>query len=419
MRQSELFTKTRKEAPADETALNAKLLIRAGFVHKEMGGVYSYLPLGWRTLNQILSIIRQEMKAVGGQELQMTTLQDPAPWQLSGRWSDEVVDNWFKSTLANGNPVGLANTHEEVLAQLMTHHIDSYKDLPVSVFQFQNKFRNELRSKSGIMRGREFLMKDLYSFSPDEGTFREYYEQVAEAYYRIYRRCGIGEQTFRTFASGGSFSKYSDEFQTLTEAGEDSIYLDRDKGLAINQEVYGPEAIQDTGVDEKKLVQAKAVEVGNIFPLGTQYAEALGLTFKDRDGQPRYPVMGSYGIGLGRLMGTIVEIFGREDSMVWPREVAPFSLHLIRLGEDEGTRQRSEELYQRLTEAGATVLYDDREITAGAKFADSDLIGVPHRVIISQRSLEEGGAEVTDRRTDQTRILDLDQLTGEKFLASL
>jgi len=312
MYQSKLFTKTRKEAPSEEVAKNASLLIRAGYIHKQMSGVYEFLPLGLRVINKISNIVREEMNKIGGLELKMTVLQDSEHWQKSGRWDDSVVDNWFKSKLSSGAEVGLANTHEEALSSLLKQYIDSYKDLPIYPYQIQVKFRNELRAKSGILRGREFLMKDMYSFSRNQEEHDAFYETAKEAYKRVFTRAGIGDRTFLTFASGGSFSKFSHEFQTLTDSGEDTIYLDKKKKLAINKEVYNDEGLQESGLNKDDLEEVRAIEVGNIFPLGTKYAEAVGLKFKDEKGQSHTPIMGSYGIGVSRLMGAVVEVLATD-----------------------------------------------------------------------------------------------------------
>jgi prolyl-tRNA synthetase len=397
MRQSKLFTRTRKESPSDEVAKNAQLLIRAGFIHKEMAGVYSLLPLGLRVVNNIEKIIREEMNAVGGQEVFMTTLQDSELWKKSGRWDDEVVDIWFKTKLKQGTELGIANTHEEALANILREHVASHRDLPLYIYQIQTKFRNELRAKSGIMRAREFLMKDLYSFSADEKSFKEFYEQCAESYMKIFTRVGIGDVTYRTFASGGSFSKFSDEFQTVTNAGEDTIYIDDNTRRAVNKEVYTDEVLQDLGLQKDSMREARAIEVGNIFPLGTRYAEAVGLSYADESGAKQFPYMGSYGIGLGRLMGAIVEVLSDEKGMVWPKEVAPFAIHLLSLGDHKEVVQEAENTYQTLTERGVEVLFDDRDVRAGEKFADADLIGIPTRVVVSEKTIAEGGVEVSDR----------------------
>ena len=412
MRQSQLFTKTRREAPSDEVSKNAQLLIRAGFVHKEMAGVYAYLPLGLRVLNKVIGVIRDEMNKVGGQELLLTALQDPAMWQKSGRWSDEINDVWFKTMLKSGSELGLANTHEEPLTALMRNHVSSYKDLPKYVYQFQTKFRNELRAKSGIMRSREFIMKDLYSFSRTEEEFRTFYEAAAQAYMNIFARVGLGSKTYRTFASGGSFSKFSDEFQTVCDAGEDTIYIHEGRRLGVNKEVCDDATLSELGLRREDLREEKAIEVGNIFPLGTKYSAALGLNYKNEAGAEVPVVMGSYGIGPGRLMGTVVEVLCDEKGMVWPQEIAPFAVHVVQLGSDEDVKKEAEELYRALTEAGVEALYDDRDARAGEKFADSDLIGIPLRVVVSQKTLTEGKFECAERASGSTHHRSLSELLG-------
>lgn len=398
MRQSTLFTKTRKHAPADEVAKNAQLLIRAGFIHKEMAGVYSLLPLGLRTLGRINAVIREEMDAIGGQELLMSALQSKELWEQTDRWSDSVVDNWFKTRLKGGAEAGLGFTHEEPLTNIMRSHIGSYADLPKLAYQIQWKFRNEERAKSGILRGREFLMKDLYSFSASQEEHDRVYESVAGAYTRIFGRVGIGGRTYRTFASGGVFSKYSHEFQCLAEVGEDTVYLSEEKGIAINKEVLQPEVLQDLGVKEGELAEKKAIEVGNIFSLGTRFSDALKLRFKDRDGAEKPVVMGSYGIGPTRLMGVIAEILSDDKGMIWPRGIAPFEAHLVSItGGNAEVAAEADRLYDMLREGGIETLYDDRDARAGEKFADADLIGIPVRVVVSEKTIAAGGAEISRR----------------------
>lgn len=410
MRMSQLFTKTRKSAPADEVSKNAQLLIRAGFIHKEMAGAYVFLPMGLRVFNKIVHIIREEMNAVGGQEIAMTALQRPEVWQASGRWDDAVVDVWFKTKLANGHELGLANTHEEALTDLVTQFISSYRDLPIYPYQFQTKFRNELRAKSGIMRGREFVMKDLYSFSVSREQHDAFYEQITESYLRIFERLGIGDITFKTFASGGSFSKFSHEFQTICEAGEDIAYLDRDQQLAINEEVYTDDVLAELGVEKDKLERVKVAEVGNIFTLGTKYSEALNLNFTNEQGAQEPVFMGSYGIGPGRTMGVIVETFADEKGLVWPEEIAPYSHHIVRIGDSSDVVAAADSLYDKLTAAGKEPLYDDRNERVGTMLADADLIGVPQRIVISEKSLQAGGAEVKLRTQPEATIESLESL---------
>lgn len=401
MKQSKLFTKTSKTFPKDEVSKNAQLLIKAGFINKEMAGVYSFLPLGLRVLNKISDIVRDEMNKVGGQEVYMTVLQSPEAWQKSGRWSDEVVDNWFKTHLKNGSEVGLGFTHEEALTALLKRFVSSYKDLPFYPYQIQEKFRNETRAKSGIMRGREFFMKDLYSFSRSKEEHNEFYEKIKQSYLNVFTRVGLGDRTYITFASGGTFSKYSHEFQTVTEAGEDIIYIDKEKNIAINQEVYIDEVIKDLGLDKEKMIKAKAVEVGNIFSLGYKFSEALNLTYKDESGKEELVYMGSYGIGPSRLMGAVAEILSDEKGMVWPESIAPFRVHLISLNKDE----EAEKIYDELVGAGIEVLFDDRDVRAGEKFADSDLIGIPYRVVVSEKSLSQGGLEIKKRNQAESEII--------------
>lgn len=411
MRQSQLFTKTRKEAPSDEVSKNAQLLIRAGFVHKEMAGVYDLLPLGLKVFNNVVRIIREEMNKIGGTEMHLSALQDKNTWEKTGRWSDEAVDVWFKSALKSGAEVGFGWTHEEPLTALMREQISSYKDLPAYPYQFQTKFRNETRAKSGLMRTREFVMKDLYSFSKDEAEHQRFYAACSDAYERVFARAGLGERTYKTFASGGSFSKYSHEFQTLSDAGEDVVYVSKDKKLAINKEVYTDEVLADLGLSKAELTEEKAIEVGNIFSLGTRFSEPFGLTYKNEKGEERPVIMGCYGIGPARVMATVAEALCDDKGLVWPEEVAPFAVHLVGLGlENEEVRKEAEEVYRALMEAGVEVLFDDRDARAGEKFADSDLIGIPLRVIVSQKSLAEGAFECVERATGTTHHKSLPDL---------
>ena len=554
MKQSKLFTKTQKFAPKDEVSKNAQLLIRAGFVHKEMAGVYSFLPLGLRVVEKIKNVIREELDKVDAQEIKMTALQKESVWQGTNRWDDEVVDDWFKTKLKNGRELGLAFTHEEPISFIMKNYISSYKDLPIYAYQFQTKFRNELRAKSGIMRGREFLMKDLYDFSKNKEDHLRFYEKMKEVYMNIFKRVGIGEQTYLTLSPGGSFSKYSYEFQTLSEAGEDIVYIDKVTGECVNKDIaqgiadeknltekekelqkieadreinidascqlYGcepwqvlktvvyktekgdligvvirgdleinelllsdlipgkfrlaedgdlekaglvkgfispvgnPEGISrwigdesiktvknyNTGANEFKkdyinvnlerdfkidkwgnfavptedfkslagneMEIKKSIEVGDIYTLEYKFSEPAGLTYKNEEGREELVFMGSYGIGIGRLMGTIVEVLADEKGIVWPESVAPFQVHLINIGEEE----KAEEIYRQLVAEGVEVLWDDRDVRPGEKFADSDLIGIPWRVVVSSRSLESGGVELKKRTEEEGKIVKMEEL---------
>lgn len=411
MRQSQLFTKTEKENPADEVSLNAELLIKAGFISKEMAGVYSYLPLGLRVLKKIENIIREEMNLIGGVEMKTSILQSKEVWEKSNRWDDSVVDNWFKTKLKNGGEIGLSFTNEEAYSNILKRYISSYKDLPIYPYDFKNIFRNEIRSKSGILRGREFYWKALYSFSKDEKEHNDFYEKIKIAYQNIFKKTGIGHLTYLTFASGGSFSKFSHEFQTLTGAGEDLIYIDEDKGIAINKEVYNDEVIENLGLSKNSLVEKRAVEVGNIFSLGTKFSEPFELKYKNENGEDKLVIMGSYGIGLGRLMGTIVEVLCDDKGIIWPESVAPFKVHLLALSDNEDIRESSDLLYIELSKKGIEVLYDDRkEMSAGEKFADSDLMGLPYRIVVSKRSLADGGYEIKKRTEENGKIVNEEEL---------
>lgn len=407
MRQSQLFTKTKKEAPADEVAKNAELLIRAGFIYKEMAGVYSLLPLGLIVVKKIEDIIRNEMNNIGGMEMRTSIIQNQEVWEKSNRWSDDVVDNWFKSKLKNGTEIGLSFTNEEAYSHLLTQYVSSYKDLPIYPYDFKSIFRNETRSKSGILRGREFYWKALYSFSRNEEEHNVFYEKAKIAYKNIFQRVGIGHITYMTFASGGVFSKYSHEFQTITSSGEDTIYIDENKGIAVNQEVYTDEVLSNLELDKNNLIENKSIEVGNIFSLGVRFSEPFNLKYKDEKGEDILVYMGSYGIGLTRLMGTVVEVLSDDKGIIWPESIAPFKVHLLVLGEDEEVRKDADELYEILKSKNIEVLFDDRAgMSAGEKFADSDLIGIPYRLVVSKRSNAKDGYELKKRTEENGNIYD-------------
>ena len=404
MRQSQLFTKTRREAPADEVSKNAILLTRAGFIHKEMAGVYSYLPLGLKVLKKIESVIREEMDKLGAQEIELATFQNKELWEKTNRWDDKIIDVWYK---LRDEDIGLGFTHEEPLTAIAKEYVQSYRDLPFSAYQFQTKFRRELRTKSGIMRGREFLMKDLYSFCENYDQHRDFYKKAQDSYKRIFDRVGIGHLTYLTYASGGSFSDVSHEFQTITASGEDIIFIREENDYAVNKEIFNDE--WKAKLNMNKFREEKSIEVGNIFNLGTKFSEALGLKYKEIDGSEKPVWMGSYGIGLGRLMGTVVEVLSDEKGIVWPKEVAPFQVHLISLNQNE----LSDEVYKTLRANKIDVLYDDRDVRAGEKFADADLIGIPLRVVIGEKSLESKMLEVKNRNADEVRQVTLEYLLEE------
>ena len=409
MRLSKLFTKTRKDAPTGETAKNAELLLRAGFIFKEMAGVYSFLPLGLRVIKKIEGIIRDEMDRAGGLEMQTSVLQNKEIWEKSNRWSDEVVDNWFKSKLKTGGDVGLSFTNEEAYSNILKQYISSYKDLPVYPYDFKHIFRNEVRSKSGILRGREFYWKALYSFSKNDAEHQEFYERMKASYQSIFNRVGIGHLTYMTFASGGSFSKFSHEFQAITDAGEDTIYLDEKSGIAVNKEVYTDEVLNELRLDKESLVEKTAIEVGNIFSLGTKFSDPFDLTYQDENGTQQPVIMGSYGIGLGRLMGAVVELLSDDKGMVWPEAITPFKYHLVALGEQHA---KADTLYDELVASGAEVLYDDRpDKAAGEKFADADLIGCPVRLTMGSKT-PDGMVEYKLRSEKESRLVPGSELSA-------
>jgi len=408
MKRTKLFTKTSKTVPAGEVARNAQLLIQAGFIHKEMAGAYAFLPLGLRVIEKIKNIVREEMNAIGGQELMMTTLQPRELFERTNRWDDAVVDNWFKTKLANGTELGLGLTHEEPIVMTVGEYAQSYKDLPLYVYQIAPKFRNELRAKSGILRGREFLMKDMYSFARSKAEHDELYEKAAAAYTRMFDRLGIGDRTFRTKADGGYFTDdYSDEYQTLSDVGEDIIYLDEEKKIAINKEVYTDETVAKLGLDKSKLVEKRSIEAGNIFPLETKYTDGLDVYYTDENGERQSIIMGCYGIGISRTMGILAEVFADDKGLVWPSNVAPFQVYLINIGEDETVVKKTAELYEELNKQRIEVLWDDRpEARPGEKFADADLMGIPWRVVVSGKTLDKNGFELKARISDE--ILDVE-----------
>ncbi|MCC6934788.1 MAG: prolyl-tRNA synthetase [Candidatus Yanofskybacteria bacterium] len=407
MRFTHLFTKTRKEVPADEAARNAELLIRAGFVFKEMAGVYTFLPLGLRVLNKVEAIIRDEMNKAGGIEMRTSVLQSKDVWERTDRWSDDVVDNWFKTKLKTGGEVGLSFTNEEAYSNILTQYVSSYKDLPIYPYDFKSIFRNEARSKSGMLRGREFYWKALYSFSKTDAEHTEFYEKMKAAYRSVFDRVGIGHRTYLTFASGGSFSKFSHEFQAVTPAGEDTIYLDEQSGIAVNKEVHADEVLAELGLQRDALVERTAIEVGNIFSLGTRFSVPFGLEYQDEHGSAQPVIMGSYGIGLSRLIGAVVEILSDEKGIVWPQAIAPFTYHLVVLGEK---REEGDKLYTDLVAAGAEVLYDDRpDKSAGEKFADADLIGCPVRLTLGGKT-EAGKVEYKLRTERESRLIAVSEL---------
>lgn len=404
MRQSTLFTKTTKETPKDEVSTNAQLLIRAGFIDKLMAGVYSYLPLGLRVLKKVQNIVREEMDKIDGQEVLMPALTPQEIWDTTGRWDE--IDVLFKMEGAGDKMYALGSTHEEVVTPLIKKFVKSYKDLPLAVYQIQDKFRNEPRAKSGLLRGREFSMKDLYSFHADEKDFEDYYEKSKQAYLNIFERCGLDAKIVE--ASGGVFSKFSHEFQVFTPHGEDIVFSCSKCDRNQNAEIVEGGKCPNCG---NKMEENKAIEVGNIFPLKTKFSDAFKFNYVDKDGKEQPVLMGCYGIGPSRVMGSIIEVHNDDKGMIWPESVAPFGVHLVSLCKDEANIGKADKIYESLTKAGVEVLYDDREgVRAGEKFADSDLIGIPRRVVVSSKTLEKGSVEIKERQSGKENIVKIKDL---------
>jgi prolyl-tRNA synthetase len=401
MKYSNIFGKTSKSIQADADSANAKLLTQGGFINKQMAGVYNYLPLGLRVLVKIQNIIREEINAVGGNEVLMPAMTQKANYVQTERDAMEIL---FHLTGRDDSELVLNPTHEEVVTPLVQKYTFSYRDLPVAVYQIQNKFRNEARAKSGLLRGREFNMKDLYSFHANEADLDLYYEKVKKAYGTIYERLGLGSITVLTYASGGVFSKYSHEFQTITDIGEDTIFLCEACLVAVNKEIIS-EQNSCPSCGNVDLVEKKAVEVGNIFKLRTKFSNAFEFSYADVDGKNKPVEMGCYGIGPSRLMGVLVEIFNDEKGIIWPESVAPYQVHLVSLGNDEVVKQEAENLYNELLKKGVEVLWDDRDASAGAKLADADLIGIPWRVVISKKTVAENSVEVKKRKEKEAHMM--------------
>jgi len=412
MLQSQLFYKTTKEISEEEKSINARILVRAGFVDKLMAGVYTYLPLGLRVLNKIKNVIREEMNAIGGQEILMPALTPKENWTTTGRW--DTIDVLFKLEGSGGKEYALGSTHEEIVTPLVKKMINSYKDLPVAVYQIQDKFRDEPRAKSGLLRGREFSMKDLYSFHADEADLDSYYEKVKEAYLKIFHRLGL--DAIVAEASGGTFSKYSHEFQVLTESGEDIIFYCEKCRYAQNREVAEVKAGDKCPKCGGKIAEGKAIEVGNIFKLKTKFSEAFNLNFLDKEGKKKLAVMGCYGIGPSRVLGAIVEVSNDEKGIIWPKEVAPFDVHLVALfGKDEAKNKKikgeAEGLLDALQKVGFEVLYDDREeVSSGVKLAESDLFGIPIRLVISEKTLDKISVEVKKRGEAEVEFIKINKI---------
>jgi len=405
MHYSKLFPKTIKEAPSEEVSLNAKLLLRAGFIDKLMAGSYTLLPLGRLVERKIEQIIREEMDRTGAQEVLMPLLHPKSVWNETGRWDSakEVMYQFQK----DDKEYALSFTHEEIVLDLVRKHVQTYRDFPVKIYHFSTKFRNELRAKSGILRGREFLMKDLYSIHESEEDLNKYYWEVKDAYLRVFERLGLDVVVAE--AGGGVFTdSNTHEFQVISPSGEDTIYYKDGWEYWKNKEVMTEEELKDPAVRSES-----AIEVGNIFRFGTVYSKKMDVSFTDKNGEKQYPYFGSYGIGLTRMVGVLAELFNDEKGLIWPESVAPFQVHLVSLEKQEsGSKNQAEEIYNQLNKAGIEVLWDDRDVSAGEKFNDADLIGIPVRVVVSDR-LEDGQIEIKKRTETDSKVATIEEFISE------
>lgn len=403
MKQSEILTKTIKELPKGEESASAQLLIRAGLVDKLAAGLFSFLPIGWRIHQKIADIIREEMNAINGEELYLPALHPRAYWDRTKRWQ---IPEIFKLKSQSGREFALSWTHEEIITPLAQKFIQSYKDLPKYLYQIQVKMRDELRVKSGLLRTKEFIMKDLYSFHATEKDLDSYYEKVKKAYFKIFERVGLGSKhTYLTYASGGAFCEFSHEFQTVTPAGEDVIFICSKCKQAINREIKD-KVLKCPNCKGKDFYSEKAIEIGNIFKLGTKFSEAFSFNFRDKEGKEKLVLMGCYGIGLGRLIGAIAEVHRDEKGIIWPESVAPFKVHLLALNKEAKVVKQAEKLYEELKKAGVEVLFDDRkDKTAGEKFAEADLIGIPYRIVVSERTMKEKSVEIKERCEKEAKLV--------------
>jgi prolyl-tRNA synthetase len=400
MRYSKVFSRATKSIPADSESINARLLVQAGFVDQEMAGVYTWLPLGLAVLRNVEQIVREEMNDLGASEIFMPSLQPKEYWDTTNRW--EGVDVLFKLKSQTGKDYALGCTHEEVVTPLVQKFVQSYKDLPMATYQINTKFRDELRAKSGVLRGREFRMKDMYSFHTTQEDLSAFYQQALKAYVRAYSRCGLQVKVVQ--ASGGVFTQnLSHEFQAITDAGEDVLIACDHCEFGENSEIATHKAGDECPMCKTTLVTTKGIEVGNIFDLGTKYSDAFKLEITNESGERQRVLMGCYGIGTSRLVGAIIESSHDEKGMIWPKSIAPALVHLVRIGEDAESVAAADGLYAELRKQGVSVFYDDRDATAGAKFADADLMGMPLRLTVSKRTLGTGSVEWKERTSEEAK----------------
>ena len=411
MKQSALFCKTKKEAPKEAVSVSHKYLTRGDFIEQTISGVYRFLPLGYLLLKKIEKIIREEMLALGAQELYLPVLQQKNLWLETGRW--QTIDPpLFKLKDRHQKETALGSTHEEEITDIVRKRIKSYQDLPIYLFQIQDKFRNEMRSSGGLLRTREFLMKDLYSFHSNERDLINFYQKVKKSYFKIFKRCDL--KAICVEASPGTIGgKLSQEFMVISEAGEDRVLICKKCGYGANVEKVGD--IKSCPKCRSILEKKNSIEVGHIFYLGEKYSQAMSANYREKTGEEKLIIMGCYGIGLPRLMATIVEVHHDEKGIIWPKEVAPFDVHLIQIENTKKVKKAAEKLYQDLQKKNFEVLYDDREDkSAGEKFAEADLIGIPVRIVISERTLKKNCIEIKERSEKKTRLMKLNQI--KKFV---
>jgi prolyl-tRNA synthetase len=404
-----MFVKTLKTAPSAADTANHRLLVQAGFVRQVMAGVYSYLPLGLRVLNKISNIVREEMDTIEAQEVLMPILHPSALWKQTGGW--DKIDVLFKVKSRTDREYALAQSNEETVTPLAKEWIHSAKDLPLAIYHINWKFRDELRSKSGIMRGREFLMKDMYSFHATQEDFDKFYAKAKVAYMNVYKRLGLVAKA--TEASGGAFTeKVSYEFEVLTDAGEAPVlYCDKCDYCVNVDDIKTYKLGDECPICHKdNLKSAMASEVGNVFDLGTKYSKAFELSINDSEGNKIFPIMGCYGIGISRTMGVIVEKFNDERGIVWPASIAPFTVHLCSLNtNDETVIKKTDAIYESLTKAGIEVLYDERtDVGAGQKLGEADMIGCPIRAVVSTKTGDQ--IEVKMRSEKEAKMMSLEEL---------
>ncbi len=435
MRMSRFFLPTLKEDPSEAQIVSHRLMLRAGMIRQSSAGIYSWLPLGLRVLRKVEAIVREEQDAAGCQELLMPTIQPAEIWQESGRYDDYGAE-MLRIRDRHNRDMLYGPTNEEMITEIVRAHIRSYKDLPKNLYHIQWKFRDEVRPRFGIMRGREFLMKDAYSFDLNYEGARAAYNKMFVAYLRTFARMGLKAipMAADTGPIGGDLSH---EFIILAETGESEVFCHKD---LLDLDVLGENVDYDadlqpivdrwTGMyaatDEKhdpaegaklgdSLMNARGIEVGHIFYFGTKYSKAMNATVVGPDGEQVFPEMGSYGIGVSRLVGGLIEAFHDENGIVWPEAVAPFGAGVINLKSgDEACDAVSVDLYAKLQAAGRDPLYDDRDVRAGAKFADMDLIGIPWQIVVGPRGVQNGVVEFKNRASGER-----EEISAESALARL